>query len=295
MGLLKVLGIGKYLKKVKEYVDEQIKYLVGSAPDELNTIHELAEALKGDGGIVDKLDAAINNKADKSDIVQSDWNQNDTAANDYIKNRPFCDEIVNYSNLTDISLSKNEDKSVYCNIDFQHVASNGILLSDMIIDIKNADPDSALHVNERKIISKGTNILNKYEYIDAIGYDDNGDFIKDGIILLHIVIEEPYTDNQRIKFNFEETTGEMLDVLINITFDNTKQLNEKYIPSTIARYSDIELLQTENEDLKARIEYLENIIRQIVNDEYDEYYKSFGTANGETLVDSEGKQFLILK
>ena len=35
------------------------------------------------------IEAIDETKADKSDIVQSNWNQNDAAAKDYIKNRPF--------------------------------------------------------------------------------------------------------------------------------------------------------------------------------------------------------------
>ena len=68
MGLLKTLGIGKYLKKVKDYTDEQIENLVGSAPETLNTIHELAAALKNNKDIVDTLNGAITDKASKSEL-----------------------------------------------------------------------------------------------------------------------------------------------------------------------------------------------------------------------------------
>ena len=41
--------------------------------------------------ILNGLIKKINEKADKSDLVQPDWNQNDETAADYIKNRPFYD------------------------------------------------------------------------------------------------------------------------------------------------------------------------------------------------------------
>ena len=68
MGLLKDLGIGKYLKKVKDYTDEQIENLIGTAPETLDTIHELAEAIKDNDTIIDALNGAITDKASKSEL-----------------------------------------------------------------------------------------------------------------------------------------------------------------------------------------------------------------------------------
>jgi hypothetical protein len=52
----------------EEYVQTAIVDLVGSAPDALNTLDELAAALKDNSDVVDTLTAAIGNKADKSEI-----------------------------------------------------------------------------------------------------------------------------------------------------------------------------------------------------------------------------------
>ena len=52
----------------KTYVGEQISGLVGNAPDALDTIYELSAALKDNKDIVDVLEEAITNKADKSSI-----------------------------------------------------------------------------------------------------------------------------------------------------------------------------------------------------------------------------------
>lgn len=50
------------------YVDQKVADLVGSAPEALNTLDELAEALKDNADIVTVLENAIANKADKTDI-----------------------------------------------------------------------------------------------------------------------------------------------------------------------------------------------------------------------------------
>ena len=58
------------------------------------------------------IDAIDETKADKTDIVQSDWNQNDETASDYVKNRPFyttdpqpvelCNGTFEFNNSSDI-------------------------------------------------------------------------------------------------------------------------------------------------------------------------------------------------
>ena len=53
-------------KADKSYVDEQITNLVDSAPDTMNTLGELATALKENQDVVAVLDSAITNKADKA-------------------------------------------------------------------------------------------------------------------------------------------------------------------------------------------------------------------------------------
>lgn len=52
----------------KNYTDEKIAALVNGAPETLNTLDELAAALKDNAGIVDTLNAAIGNKANQSDF-----------------------------------------------------------------------------------------------------------------------------------------------------------------------------------------------------------------------------------
>lgn len=60
------------LSSAKNYTDEQIANLVNSAPETLDTLGELATAFNENKEVVDALNEAIANKADKDDIVQFD-------------------------------------------------------------------------------------------------------------------------------------------------------------------------------------------------------------------------------
>ena len=90
-----------------EEVDSKIAALVNSAPETLDTLNELAEALGNDPNFATTIATQLGNKVDKvdgkglstndytdedkdklSNISPSDWNQNDETANDYIKNKP---------------------------------------------------------------------------------------------------------------------------------------------------------------------------------------------------------------
>ena len=90
-----------------EEVDSKIASLVNSAPETLDTLNELAEALGNDPNFATTIATQLGNKVDKvdgkglstndytdedkdklSNISPSDWNQNDETANDYIKNKP---------------------------------------------------------------------------------------------------------------------------------------------------------------------------------------------------------------
>ena len=57
---------GATANNVVGYVDEKVAALVGSAPDALDTLQELAAAIKNDANVVDTLNSAIGQKADQS-------------------------------------------------------------------------------------------------------------------------------------------------------------------------------------------------------------------------------------
>lgn len=56
-------------KAVKTYTDTAIADLVGAAPETLDTFEELAEAIQNNETVVEALDFAITNKADKNEVT----------------------------------------------------------------------------------------------------------------------------------------------------------------------------------------------------------------------------------
>lgn len=53
------------LEQSKQYTDEQIKELIGSAPEALNTLKELANAIEENEDVIDTLNKSVTNKQDK--------------------------------------------------------------------------------------------------------------------------------------------------------------------------------------------------------------------------------------
>lgn len=72
MSLLKILGIDKYTERLKTWVnnrvDIKVANLVDSAPETLDTLKEVADAIQANETIVEALNAAIGNKADKTTV-----------------------------------------------------------------------------------------------------------------------------------------------------------------------------------------------------------------------------------
>ena len=56
-------------KNIKEYVDDTVADLVNNAPEAYDTLKELADAIVENEGVVEALNAAISNKANKSEVV----------------------------------------------------------------------------------------------------------------------------------------------------------------------------------------------------------------------------------
>ena len=73
MSLLKLLGIDKYTTRLKEWVNSQIDKkhaeFVGAAPEQLNTINELAAALGNDENFASTVTNELSKKINKEDVV----------------------------------------------------------------------------------------------------------------------------------------------------------------------------------------------------------------------------------
>lgn len=66
---------------VKEFIDQKISDLVNNAPEALDTLKELADAIQ-ENGVADlvtkgQLEAALDEKVDKSDMLECDTNGHD--------------------------------------------------------------------------------------------------------------------------------------------------------------------------------------------------------------------------
>ena len=62
---LQYCNYSEFIKAAKKYTDDAIKKLVGTAPDTLDTIYELADALQNNKSLIDTLNDAITKKVDK--------------------------------------------------------------------------------------------------------------------------------------------------------------------------------------------------------------------------------------
>lgn len=70
------------LSESKKYTDDKLAELVGQAPEIMDTIYELAEAMEGNQSLVDILNKSISNKVDKEDgkeLSSNDYTDADKA------------------------------------------------------------------------------------------------------------------------------------------------------------------------------------------------------------------------
>lgn len=84
MSLLKLLGIDKYTTRLKEWVNSQIDKkhaeFVGAAPEQLNTINELAAALGNDENFASTVTNELSKKINKEDVVFEKGESDNSAA-----------------------------------------------------------------------------------------------------------------------------------------------------------------------------------------------------------------------
>ena len=82
-----------------EYVDNKIAELVNSAPETLDTLGELAQAIKDNDSVVEALNSAIGNKANQSDLDTTNTNVAQNASNIGALSNNKAD--INANNITD--------------------------------------------------------------------------------------------------------------------------------------------------------------------------------------------------
>ena len=91
-------------KSVFDYVNNQVSGLVGAAPDTLDTLEELAAAIQDNNDVINILNAAITNKADKSALSNYATQSDLSAKQDIITKPPITDNSVDWNTLIETAI-----------------------------------------------------------------------------------------------------------------------------------------------------------------------------------------------
>lgn len=221
MSLLKALGIDKYTTRFKQWIAS--KYV---AKDNLKTIN--GESLEGEGNI---------EISGGGSSVNADWNQKDNTQPDYIKNRThYYAQKLQYKGEIEVFI---DNKATYALSPYEYIDQDiyGYRVPDKIkftgggtsftldfikepIPGYNYEEDIQEAVTKRFTIDEDTDI--------EVTYYNNGnpDYIEGTIIELELIA----TDS-----NYQEYVAFVTEDY----YVDLKQIDEKYIPDTIARKSDL--------------------------------------------------------
>lgn len=185
--------------------------LLNPSDFELAASKNITIALLTANYIEDKRMGEIANKADKDEIVQSDWNQNDESATDYVKNRThwvdYAETILD-SEVFECTTLASDSTSYYCaktgNIGLVSGKKYNVIVNGTKYTV------SALSTFE-------TNDISLIAEVDECRIYDR----ENGIV-------EVFTDNSAT-----------LTITIEEAEDIYVPLDEKFIPDTFARLTDI--------------------------------------------------------
>lgn len=210
MSLLMDLGIREYTKKFKTWVESEINKrhadFVGSAPETLDTLQELAAALGNDENFATTITTELGKKVNKSDITTPDWNANINESG-YIQNRTHFTEKIDV-------VAHPVDEYVYS------------------FEIGN-DPNTFIHIKDE---SNDITIVN--ELVD-INRGQSFTFThNDKNYNVHYWIADDFR-KLYIRTGGTETNELITYLFSTMNVYNTHTLPEKYLPDTIARKTDI--------------------------------------------------------
>ena len=185
---------------------------------------------------VETLNEAIGNKVDKTDIVQSDWNQNDETAPDYVKNRTHWVE----NNITEetiysgtIMWSNNTVESVW---KYEYAIFNKPIIVGKQYLITWNGQDYLLTAKEESEWSNPPKVYVGDFYMDDMCEGDIGQYTDDPFY-----IED--TPNQNEYCIVFSGFGPHSVVIREIVQDETiHPLDEKYFPETVATKDYVESL-----------------------------------------------------
>jgi hypothetical protein len=160
--------------------------------------------------LISVINAIDETKADKSEIKQSDWNQNDSAEMDYIKNKPFG-EVTSKPIIWDgeaifssVKIS-GEDNTLIDGFVFSKTFSNKI--ENISLEIENnlyeinllSDLPKEITINNVVAILSKSSFASLHQFIVTSLEDLTGTYIK--IKSLNDIIEVQYLDDTYISPN----------------------------------------------------------------------------------------------
>ena len=291
------------------YVDQKVADLVDSAPEALNTLNEFAQALGNDENFATTVTTEIGKKASKEEVntaleeirnsineipeqVQADWNQSDETAPDFVKNKPFGQDGV---------------------IVYSQTGTCYYFAGDYTLPLTERQADLLNGVDSVVVVLNGESYECEVEYSEA-------DYTGSGVYYAYYTM-----GNKSLKKgSTDEDTGEpfLLSLTTNpggdvITFRNYMDydykviiggtgeiltLDEKFIPESIARVSDVESTiqeavasipeqvqadwnqndETAADYIKNRTHYAEKVLTPIVED-----------LSGARVIGHEGSYILV--
>lgn len=145
------------LNEAKGYTDTKVAALVNGAPETLDTLDELAAALKDNKDIVDTLNAAIGNKANQSDLNET--NSTVSSLANTVKEHTFA--LVNKVDKKSNSTSYNQIYAVLPTQEQKTIpATDENIANSIVMRDENGKIQASTPVADNDVV-------NKY-YVDAI-------------------------------------------------------------------------------------------------------------------------------
>lgn len=171
----------------------------------------------------DELTELVNGKA-----VQADWNQNDETAADYVKNRTHYEGENRVTIWSDVTVTTDSTLS-YAGANHYR----GQVSSDYYFAV-NDYPEYTIVVN-------GVEYKNMTPHDEALGAVSNNAGTID-FATCPVMISKGNMGSMRV---YSANPSETFTISIYAVSSTLKQLDEKFIPDTIARVSDVEAMETE--------------------------------------------------
>lgn len=251
------------LNEAKGYTDEKVGLLMNNSSEAVDSVMELAAAMENNKDAIDALTEIAGKKVDKVDgkglstndytteeknklagiaagaevNVQSDWNQNDETAKDYIKNKPFGEIVTGGDTIT---WDGNTEGLDCANSD---VNWDMCKISDAIITLDDLQNGCQYFMNIPEYPEDGGLIpLEPYDIVDFGTAFVSGNFYIAFVSEPNTVVNDWTFPSAGIYVHWS-SGGYISSLTINgytgFGEIEIQTLDEKFIPDTIARIDDL--------------------------------------------------------